>query len=296
MNIIKNLAVGAALSMLFFFVGMFGTQLAQAVPGFFANGGNSFLETATLGTTDNFDLRVITNNTEKARVTASGNVGIGTASPTSKLHVAGTANITGALSAGSLNLLGQLFTSGSAGTSGQVLTSNGSGSAPSWQTTTPGTWTKLIDETFNGGASSFTTSSFAAKRNLIVRLSWESLDASISNIALYFNGDSSSNYSYSYSMNGAGPDVGSNANYIAFADTFTGGGFADLAILNTINFPKRLTGTVVVGNNKNIVPEIIEVGGVWGNTSDQITSLTLVSGSTFGIISQGIRITVFGAD
>lgn len=66
-----------------------------AVAGFFANGGNSFLETAVLGTTDNFDLSVITNNTEKLRLETGGDFGIGTNNPSSKLHVVGTGNITG---------------------------------------------------------------------------------------------------------------------------------------------------------------------------------------------------------
>ena len=42
-----------------------------------------------LGTTDEADLVIKTNNTEKARVTIDGDVGIGTASPTGTLHVNG---------------------------------------------------------------------------------------------------------------------------------------------------------------------------------------------------------------
>ena len=42
-----------------------------------------------LGTTDEADLVIKTNNTEKARVTTDGNVGIGTGSPTGILHVEG---------------------------------------------------------------------------------------------------------------------------------------------------------------------------------------------------------------
>jgi hypothetical protein len=42
-----------------------------------------------VGTTDNVDLVFRTNNTEKMRITAGGNVGIGTTSPIDRLHVAG---------------------------------------------------------------------------------------------------------------------------------------------------------------------------------------------------------------
>src|SRR3989344_2712204 len=85
------------LSIISLFVGgaLFSGVIAWAAPGFFLQGGNSFLEIATLGTTDNFDLRVITNNAEKLRILTGGNVGIGTTSPSSKLHVVGTGNITG---------------------------------------------------------------------------------------------------------------------------------------------------------------------------------------------------------
>ncbi|RZJ71989.1 hypothetical protein [Flavobacterium sp.] len=40
-----------------------------------------------IGTTDAIDLTTRTNNTERMRVTSAGNVGIGTAAPTSRLHV-----------------------------------------------------------------------------------------------------------------------------------------------------------------------------------------------------------------
>lgn len=58
--------------------------------------GNAGTAPATnfLGTTDNQPLVVRTNNTEKARVTAAGNVGIGTTSPAVKLHVVDTGDVT----------------------------------------------------------------------------------------------------------------------------------------------------------------------------------------------------------
>jgi len=54
---------------------------------YFKQGGNDFSATATLGTTGNNDLNIITNNTPKMTVLANGNVGIGTTAPKRPLHI-----------------------------------------------------------------------------------------------------------------------------------------------------------------------------------------------------------------
>lgn len=59
-----------------------------------ALGGNSVQGIRTLGTTSNFDLPVITNSIERMRITNAGNVGIGSAVPSTKLHVEGTNPLT----------------------------------------------------------------------------------------------------------------------------------------------------------------------------------------------------------
>lgn len=57
--------------------------------------GNSATNPATnfLGTTDNVDFRIRTNNTERLNILAGGNIGIGTASPSEKLDVWGNIDL-----------------------------------------------------------------------------------------------------------------------------------------------------------------------------------------------------------
>lgn len=70
------------------------------------NGGNNLSAIGRLGTTSNQSVALITANTERARITNTGNFGIGTTNPLTKLHVNGfgsfgnrvtTANATRAL-------------------------------------------------------------------------------------------------------------------------------------------------------------------------------------------------------
>ncbi|MEO8584365.1 MAG: hypothetical protein ABI415_11240, partial [Flavitalea sp.] len=50
-------------------------------------GGNKVTSTKSLGTTSNFDLPFITNNTEKMRLTSAGFLGLGIVAPTGRFHL-----------------------------------------------------------------------------------------------------------------------------------------------------------------------------------------------------------------
>lgn len=74
-----------------------------------------------IGTTDSVDMVFKTKNIENMRITATGNVGIGTTTPAQKLDVNG-----------SISFTGSLMPQGDAGINGSVLTSNGAGFYPIW--------------------------------------------------------------------------------------------------------------------------------------------------------------------
>ncbi|MBK5285901.1 MAG: hypothetical protein JJE25_10915 [Bacteroidia bacterium] len=57
--------------------------------------GNNISSTDVIGSNNAQDLRIISNGTQKAVITTSGNVGIGTASPANTLEVSGSTSKTG---------------------------------------------------------------------------------------------------------------------------------------------------------------------------------------------------------
>lgn len=67
-----------------------GTFTNSAAATYWLYGGNAVTAAQNLGTTSAFDLPIITNNTERMRVASNGRVGIGTATPSDTLTVAGS--------------------------------------------------------------------------------------------------------------------------------------------------------------------------------------------------------------
>ena len=81
-------------------------------PNAFVQGGNSFGTTALLGTNDNQNLQFETSGSVRMTISSSGNVGIGTTTPSASLHVSGASN-SNLLQISSPSAASALFVSGS---------------------------------------------------------------------------------------------------------------------------------------------------------------------------------------
>jgi hypothetical protein len=60
-------------------------------------GGNTVAKDTSLGTKNNFAVKVITNNIERMRITNAGKIGIGTSTPATAFHVVGVETLAGNL-------------------------------------------------------------------------------------------------------------------------------------------------------------------------------------------------------
>lgn len=93
------------------------TISSSGSPSWLINGNDDTNENNFIGTNTSQPFIIKTNSVERFRINASGNIGIGTNSPTAQLHVAGSVRFSGAGTPGA----------------GKVLTSDANGNA-TWQT------------------------------------------------------------------------------------------------------------------------------------------------------------------
>lgn len=175
------------------------------------------------------------------------------------------------------------------GTSGHVLTSNGAGAAPTFQAASGG-MSLLADVNLSGGAaSSLSSGTIAAKKNLELHIYVPSTLSS--NISLNFNSDTGSNYSYMRSRDAATP-TGNTAQTSIILDTNvnTGARVSHVKITNISNIIKFVSSKTFESPTGSVVTS--DGWGAWNNTSDSITSIQLL-GTTMGTAT---RMLVYGSD
>jgi hypothetical protein len=176
-------------------------ETQNPVSAFWKTNGNTGLNSGSnfLGTTTNVSLRVRTNNIERMVVDSTGNVGIGTASPSQKLDVVGNLKLSQAFMPG-----------GSAGTSGQFLLSGGANAAPTWSPFTIGnpTATSIIAKYYaslswngnwsNGATRTWTVTDPDCKTSSCITISFTGVNTLLNNIEI--NGVQTGNGSFVVSM------------------------------------------------------------------------------------------------
>ncbi|HVU06171.1 MAG TPA: hypothetical protein VHE10_00005, partial [Candidatus Paceibacterota bacterium] len=139
-----------------------GAVIATGTAGlsgtFFQQNGNSFGATAVLGTNDAQSLQLETNNSPKVTVTSTGNIGVGSTTPTAKLTVTN-----GGSSTGITNVLSGagIFTNGGGGNLGLALGHDATANRPFIQSVSDTTAFSMSINPYGGNVGIGTTSPFA---------------------------------------------------------------------------------------------------------------------------------------
>ena len=145
-----------------------------------------------------------------------------------------------------------------------------------------------------------TTPTFAAKDNLKVLIYGTGADNSGVRPRIQFNSDTGSNYSYRESNNGNTDATGEDTTSIYISESDCEGAFsAVLDITNIANKEKLvITDSGRTSNNSaGTAPSRYEGVGKWANTSNQITSISMIAYTTTAQgFSAGWEIVVLGCD
>ena len=118
-----------------------------------------------------------------------------------------------------------------------------------------------------------------------------------STASLRFNGDTGSNYSYARHDNNGPVNSGTSQTGIRVANsTITGPHYFTASVRNVSSQAKVVILQGASGSESaSLAPTINDVRGVWGNSSAQITSVTLNNGGAVNLLA-GTEISVWGSD
>jgi len=161
-----------------------------------------------------------------------------------------------------------------------------------------GTWQRLVSTSADGNSTTLTTSAFTAKDNLHVVIYARSAVAG--NYQVRFNGDasggSSGNYATRRNYDGANEGSFQSSKFISYSATSALSSNMILNITNKSDKEKLVIGHCAENSTAGAgtAPNRVEFAGKWVNTSDQVTTITVLTNSGSNLTSDSY-ITVFGA-
>ena len=161
-----------------------------------------------------------------------------------------------------------------------------------------GTWQRLVSISADGTSTTLTTSAFTAKDNLHVIIYARSAVAG--NYQVRFNGDasggSSGNYATRRNYDGANEGTFQSDKFISYSATSALSSHITMDISNEASKEKLVIGESVENSatGVNTAPNRVEFIGKCVNTSDQVTTITVLTNSGSNLTSDSY-ITVYGA-
>ena len=157
-------------------------------------------------------------------------------------------------------------------------------------------WERLDHVVLSGTSDTLNSGTFTAKKNLKVMI-YTTIGSGTPELKIKFNGDTSSDYANRYTQNGASDSTSaSSSNGIIGISAIPQNTLTTLNITNIADKEKILIMESVNQNTAGAgnAPSREECVAKWANTSNQITSIQISSG-TGGDWGTGSYITVLGA-
>ncbi len=188
-----------------------------------------------------------------------------------------------------LNTLAYKFP-GSRAASSSVLTEDGNGNL-SWISPV---WTLLTSTTTAITLSAATTSTFSAKSNLMIVVQTQGGNGNNTN-QIIFNGDYALNYGSTRFENG-NINQSTGIPGIRF-DSGTSSPETITFFVSNVTATRKMISWTGASNSVGIsTPVLLTGSGVWNNTSNQITSVTLTGNNLANTYTAGTSIYVYGAN
>ena len=158
-------------------------------------------------------------------------------------------------------------------------------------------WKELDRVTLGSTGDTLDTSTFTAKDNIMFQFHILRPSSGDQNIRIRFNGDSGSNYSELYSLNGGTDATATSQANIALHSGVVNENFGCFTFVNTASKEKLCIGHVTGSNADGAgnAPSSREQIFKWANTSDQVTRIEIVNTST-GDFEAGSELVVLGCD